>query len=100
MNNNDFIPIVDILSDVTELVGDRDMSRGLSKGFYVRQISEAIESLAIETYFQKLTEDLPFPKENLQLSLPANCFNVRNYANTRTVMCKAARHVPIQLALV
>jgi len=77
MNNNDFIPIVDILSDVTQMVGDPGLDHGLSKGFYIRQISEAVEELAIDTYFQTLTTDLEFPTDSLILSLPTNCFNVK-----------------------
>lgn len=76
-SNNDFIPIIDILSDVAQMVGDPDFSRGLSKGFYVRQISEAIEELALDTYFQVLTHDAEFPADTLIMSLPANCFNIR-----------------------
>lgn len=76
-NSNDFVPIIDILSDVTQMVGDPDFSRGLSKGFYVRQISEAIEALALDTYFQELTFDIEVPQDTLNLDLPSNCFNVR-----------------------
>jgi hypothetical protein len=75
-SSNDFISINDILADVLPMVGDLDFKKGVSRGFYVRQIANAIEELAQDTYCTVLTEDFHFPDTYI-LPLPENCFNVR-----------------------
>ena len=76
MDSNDFISINDILADVGVAVNDQAYDRGLTKGYYTRQISRAVEELALDTYFQTLTFDTEFP-ENYILEMPSNCFNIR-----------------------
>jgi hypothetical protein len=75
-NSSDNVSINDILADVLVSVNDTEYKNGLGKGWYIRQIANAIEELAKDTYFQVLTTDTEFP-ENYRLSLPSNCFNVR-----------------------
>jgi hypothetical protein len=76
MKTNDFVSINDILADVGVAVGDQGYDKGLTKGYYVRQVSRAVEELAFDTYFQVLTKDMEFP-ENFILEMPSNCFNLR-----------------------
>jgi hypothetical protein len=76
MNSNDFVSINDIIRDVTVSVDDQGLDKGLTRGYYVRQIQQAIEELAFDTYFQVLTKDLDYPSNNV-LEMPSNCFNIR-----------------------
>ena len=78
MNHSDLIPIADILSDVVQLVGDPEYKKGLSKGWYTRQVKKAMEELAIDTFAFQTSKDLPFPKDNLILTLPNDFFNIRS----------------------
>lgn len=78
MVHNDLIPINDILADVVQLVGDPEYKRGLTIGWYKRQIKEAVEELNLDTFMLQLTQDIPFPKENLIAELPSGLFNIRN----------------------
>jgi len=77
MQSNDFVTPEHILSDVLPLVGDFDLRKGLTRGWYISQIQAAIERLALDTYFNVVTGDFTMPSKTLQDKMPANCFNIR-----------------------
>jgi hypothetical protein len=76
MNSNDFVSINDILRDVTVAVDDQSYDKGLPKGYYIRQVQQAVEELAFDTYFQTITDDIEYPENNV-LEMPSNCFNIK-----------------------
>ena len=76
VNTQDNVPINDILADVLVMVDDAEIKKGLTRGWYIRQIQNAMEQLAIDTHYQVFTADLDFP-ENYILPEPKNCFNPR-----------------------
>ena len=76
MNTNDFVSQNTLLADILVLCAD-EATRVRTKGWYVSQIQKALEELAIDTFFNERTIDLPFDKTMLQMSLPENVFNLR-----------------------
>jgi hypothetical protein len=76
MNANDFVSVEKILAEVTQTVNDKDFKNGFTKGWYISRIHDAIQELAIETYFFKVTIDFELPR-NLQLPMPEDTFNIR-----------------------
>lgn len=76
MNANDFVSVEKILAEVTQTVNDKDFKNGFTKGWYISRIHDAIQELAIETYFFKVTIDFELPG-NLQLPMPEDTFNIR-----------------------
>lgn len=77
MEANSFVSLNHILAEVTVTVNDENFRKGLSKGWYVSRIQDALQELAFDTFFQKITIDLELPKETLQLEMPNNIFNIR-----------------------
>lgn len=65
------------LSETLQLVGDTDLRKGLTRGFYKTCVQRAVEKLAIDTYFEVLTEDYPLDQDCLHAELPKSCFNIR-----------------------
>lgn len=76
MTQNDFVTVDHILSEVTTLVGDQDMRKGVPKGRYISWIQKAVQELAMDTYFFKKVIDAELP-ENCQYELPTDIFNIR-----------------------
>jgi hypothetical protein len=76
MNANDFVSVEKILAEVTQTVNDKDFKNGFPKGWYISRIHDAIQELAIETFFFKVTMDFELP-EKLQLPMPPDTFNIR-----------------------
>jgi len=77
MNTGNYITSDDILFMVSAMVGDRD-HKVLPKGFYYSLIQKAFEDLNMDSFFQEMRVDIPFPMDTLTLPLPTDCFNVRN----------------------
>jgi hypothetical protein len=78
MNQNDFVTVNRILANVTVQTNDRDFRSGMSKGWYISRIHEALQELSFDTFFEEITLDFPFPSEKLALMMPKNVFNVRD----------------------
>jgi len=77
MNTSDFISPNDILADVLVEVQDEELKMGFSKGWYNAQIQRAVEELAYDTFFDKKTLDVDFPRESLMMKMPKNAFNIK-----------------------
>ncbi len=77
MNSADFVTLNHILAEVTTTVNDEEFRNGLTKGWYVSRVQDALQELAFDTFFQKITIDLDVPQQSLQLDMPENIFNIR-----------------------
>ncbi|MFI4962847.1 MAG: hypothetical protein ACHP6H_03215 [Legionellales bacterium] len=66
----------ELLSDILMQVGDTDLKKGITLGYYKSRLQQAIEKLAISTFYDVLTGDYTMPK-NFISPLPVNCFNIR-----------------------
>lgn len=88
MNTNDFVSIDQILSEVLMFCNDENLRHGLTKGFYHLQIRNAIDELAIDTFFDERTVDLPLDPELLQVEMPSNLFNIREIYLWKGDCCK------------
>jgi hypothetical protein len=76
MDSNEWITQEELLSDILIQAGDVDLKKGLTLGYYRSRIQQAVEKLAISTFYDVITGDFTLPK-NLIDSLPINCFNIR-----------------------
>jgi hypothetical protein len=76
MDTTDFVTHNQLLADALVFCGD-EATRERTKGWYVSQVQRALEELAIDTFFNERTVDLPFNKVKLQMELPSNMFNLR-----------------------
>lgn len=77
MQANDFVSINHLLAEATANVNDRNFRQGFSKGWYVSRIQDALQELAFDTFYQKLTRDYTFPTDKLAMEMPKNAFNIR-----------------------
>lgn len=76
MNSNDFVSIDHILAESLMNVNDVDLRNGFTKGWFVSRIQDALQELAFDTFYQKITNDFDLPS-NLALPMPKNAFNIR-----------------------
>jgi len=76
MTANDFISVDHILAEVTATVNDVEFKNGFSKGWYTSRIQDALQELAFDTFWQKITHDFEIP-ENCRIKMPENVFNIR-----------------------
>lgn len=77
MQSNDFVSMEFCLSETMMMVGDTDLRKGLTRGFYKTCVQRSVEKLAINTFFDVITGDYPLDQQSLQSPLPENCFNIR-----------------------
>ena len=77
MNSNSFVSVNHILAEVTATLNDREYRNGLSKGWYISRIQDALQELAFDSFYQKITRDFDFPSDDLKIEMPANAFNLR-----------------------
>lgn len=76
MESNDFISTNHIIADVVKTIDDEKFRKGFSKGWYTSQVQDALQALAFDTFYDKVTLDYDLP-ENLVLEMPKNFFNIR-----------------------
>lgn len=76
MNTNTYISATELLSSVLPKIGDKEMKNN-SKGFYISLVQQAMEALAITSFFDERYEPFDFPAGTLTLPLPKGCFNIR-----------------------
>jgi hypothetical protein len=77
MQESELISQNTILSNVLMFIGDNDLKKGITKGFYISAIQKAIEDLSIATFYDVQTADFKLDHHTLQMLLPNNCFNIR-----------------------
>lgn len=75
-SSNDYLSVNHVLAEVSMACGDKDFRNGFSKGWYVSRIQDALQEIAIDTFYQKITDDFDIPS-NLNLEMPDNSFNIR-----------------------
>ena len=77
MDSNDFVSVNHILAETLVNVNDPDLRNGMTKGWYVSRIQDALQEIAIDTFYQKITDDIAFPQDRLAIEIPKNAFNIR-----------------------
>ncbi len=77
MDTATYISPDEILSSVLPMVGDKDM-KVFPEGFYLGLVQQAVEALALHTFFQELHHDyFDFDWNTLSAPLPDGCFNTK-----------------------
>lgn len=76
MIQNDFIEVEAVLSEIVINTDDADFKKGVPKARYISWIQKAMQELAKETFYFKVTLDVDMP-QNAQYKLPENIFNIR-----------------------
>jgi|GEM_PF-4033053 hypothetical protein len=74
---NDFIPLGQMLRDVSTRTGDPEYKSGLTRGWYIQVIRDALDSLAFSGYPQRVTLDFDFPKVSFRMDWPKGVFNIQ-----------------------
>jgi len=86
MISADFCSVNHLLADITVTVDDMAFRKGFSKGWYTSRIQDALQELAIDTFYQKIQKDDVIPS-TLQLKIPENCFNPREIYLYNGTLC-------------
>jgi hypothetical protein len=73
---DDLVSVNQILADVLLDVDDEE-TRLRTRGWYTRQVGNALKELSFETYFDTRIEDIDIP-ENCIIKIPKGAFNIRN----------------------
>jgi len=76
MNASDFVSCNHVIAEVVSIVDDKAFRNGFAKGWYVSRVQDAMQELAMDTFFQKIQKDCEFP-DSCQLPMPENVFNPR-----------------------
>lgn len=76
MNANDFVSVEKIIAEVTQTVNDKEFKKGFPKGWFVSRIHDALQELAIDTFYSEVTMHFRLP-ENCQIKMPKDTFNIR-----------------------
>lgn len=76
MNANDFVSVEKIIAEVTQTVNDTEFKNGFHKGWFVSRIHDALQELAFDTYYMKITQDFELP-DSCQIKMPKDTFNIR-----------------------
>ena len=86
MDSNDYLSVNHLLAEITMACGDKDFRNGVSKGWYISRIQDALQEIAIDTFYQKITDDFDVP-DDLNLAMPENSFNIRLMIAYRGACC-------------
>ena len=119
MDSNDYLSVNHILAEASQALADKDFRSGMSKGWYISRIQDALQEIAIDTFYQKITDDFDVPAD-LNLPMIDNAFNIRlmvlyngdcctpsssatvhwkrNYNNKKKVDGAATRNMPTEKA--
>lgn len=95
MNANDFVTPNHIIAEVTHSVDDENLRSGFSKGWFMSRVQDAVQELAFDTFFQKITADFDFPKDSLAIEMPKNAFNIREIYLFNSDCCSPATSQPV-----
>lgn len=76
MDTSNFVKVESILSNASAFAGDRTYSV-IPKGFYISLISEAFREFNLDSFFSISRKDFDMPSETLTITLPDDCFNVK-----------------------
>lgn len=90
MNANDFVSVEKIIAEVSQTVNDKDFKKGFPRGWFVSRIHDALQELAFDTYYQKITRDFEMP-QHLQIDMPENTFNIREIYLYNGEICNPSR---------
>jgi len=71
----DLVTLDEVVSLIASKMGDRSF-KIMSKGYYKTIVQDALTELAFESFFDKRSEIIPFPSNNV-LELPSGVFNVK-----------------------
>lgn len=77
MEINDYVSVNHLMAEILVNVNDRELKKGMSKGWYTSRIFDALQELAFDTFYQIMTRDFNFPTDTLALAMPKNAFNLR-----------------------
>ena len=95
MDSNDFVSVNHILAEALVNVNDVDLRNGFTKGWFVSRIQDALQEIAIDTFYQKITDDFDFPKDRLAIPIPENAFNIREMYLYNNDCCNPSGSVPV-----
>jgi hypothetical protein len=73
----ELLPVDYIISDVLVRCDDEATRKGLTKGFYINLVNQALDKLAMTSFYnEEPPMDVPMPT-NLRWQLPTNFFNIQ-----------------------
>jgi len=92
--SNDFINLDECLAELTGYTGDRAFKNGLSKGWYIARLKDALIDIKYDTLMTKIPFDLKMP-ENRILVVPVGFFNVDQVYVFNGESCTPEGGVPV-----
>lgn len=90
-----FVTVNEILADVLSVVDDENFNLR-SRGYYTSQIQQALEELAIESFFDHRTVTVKIP-EDLRIEIPKGTFNLKNMYLFNGDECNIETSTPVYL---
>lgn len=88
MEWSDVITADDIISEVSMMLDDVDMSRGLSRGYYMNSVQRAFEDLNLQSFMTIKTIDIELKPGRFTLDMPKDSFNIREMYMHNGVCCQ------------
>ena len=88
MEWSDVITADDIISEVSMMLDDTDMSRGLSRGYYMNSVQRAFEDLNLQSFMTIKTIDIELKPGRFTLDMPSDSINIREMYIHNGVCCQ------------
>lgn len=95
MTSNDFVNADYLIRDVSVRVDDPEFRKGLTRGWYMTQIRDALDELAYETFFDTITADFDFNATTYQMEMPKGCFNIKEIYMWNGDCCMPSNSKPV-----
>lgn len=90
MNSNAYVSADHILAEVTATCNDKEFRNGLSRGWYISKIQDALQELAFDSFFDRVTVDYNYPTDTNSMDMPTESFNIREIYGWNGSCCQPA----------
>lgn len=77
MDSIDLITVDTIIGEAISVLDDSEFSHGLSKGWYISRVRDAMDELAVDTFNLELTTDIDIDHKKMAVKMPSGAFNIR-----------------------
>jgi hypothetical protein len=95
MEWSDRITADDIISEVSMMLDDADLQRGLSRGYYMNSVQRSYEDLNLQSFMTILTKDIPLVPGRFTLDMPSDSFNIREMYLHNGVCCQPGNEMAV-----
>lgn len=95
MEHGEKVTADDIISEVSNMLDDVDMAKGISYGAYMNGVQRSLESLSINLFMNTRTFDILVPQNTLTIPMEEDVFNIKEFYLHNGVCCQPGNDMAI-----